>query len=260
MILLDGDCWGKLKRAERDIEPLQASRTSTNMPVEIVPMRPADIPSLVDCIQVAFEDDPYFTWAFDTRPGVFNKARNYASLKARCEWGMRNALFYVAKDTDSEDPERVVGVSMWIKPRRSDAPQSWSEWVDDYVLWFRQGVNILWYRGWGGLRLNRYWIWQREHTAAQNEIWTDPEGYYFVNIVVVRPGLQGKGIGRRLFEVVTKMADREGRKCYLESSRDKPNTTIYEKMGFKLAKKMVCDDAGEVCELFCMVREPQSTA
>lgn len=90
----------------------------------------------------------------------------------------------------------------------------------------------------------------------QSKLWTDPAGYYFCNIVVVDPASQGKGIGRALFENVFEMADKEGRKCYLESSRDVPNTEIYRKLGFEKVKKMDCDDEGEVCELFCMVREP----
>jgi hypothetical protein len=31
-------------------------------------------------------------------------------------------------------------------------------------------------------------------------------------------------------------------------------------MGFKLAKKMVCEDEGDACDLFCMFREPQQAS
>ena len=175
---------------------------------------------------------------------------------------MKNALFYVAKDTDAlaEKRDEVVGVSMWMKPRNVNVAQSWGEWWDEYVLWFKQGLNVIWYHGRGGLRTDRYWIWKREQAKAQSEIWTDPEGYYFCNIVVVSPEVQGKGIGKMLFEVVTKRADEEERKCYLESSRAEPNVRIYERMGFETRKKMVCvseDEGSERCDLFCMVREPR---
>ncbi|EXJ94220.1 hypothetical protein A1O1_02613 [Capronia coronata CBS 617.96] len=230
------------------------------MGIEIRPIQPEDIPSVVECIQLAFADDPYHQWAFDTRPGKFNKERNFASLKAKCEWGMRNALFYVAKDIDAGADAPVLGVSMWMKPRPADGvgdKQTWSEWLDDYILWFKQGWNLLRFQGRGGLITKRYWIWKREQAVAQKDIWTDPNGYYFCNIVTVRPGHQGKGIGRRLFEVVTDLADQEGRKCYLESSKEEPNIAIYEKMGFRLARSMVCEDGGDVCHLFCMIRDPQ---
>ena len=230
------------------------------MPIVIQPITPHDIPSAVQCIQLSFADDPYAVWVFDK--AHFNGDRNFHSLKAKCEWGIRNvcALFYVAKDTDAVNPDEVVGVSMWMKPRNVSDRQTWREWMDDYVLWLKQSANLLWYRGRGGLRTDRYWIWKREQATAQKEIWTDEDGYYFCNIVTVLPQCQGKGIGRLLFEVVTTVADEEGRSCYLESSRDEPNVKIYKKMGFEMSRKMVCvaeDGTGDDCDLFCMVRPPK---
>lgn len=74
--------------------------------------------------------------------------------------------------------------------------------------------------------------------------------------MVVLPGQQGKGIGKALAKEVTKLADKEGKRCYLESSRDVPNIKIYESFGFHFVKQMDCDDDGVVCPLFCMVRDP----
>lgn len=50
-----------------------------------------------------------------------------------------------------------------------------------------------------------------------------------------------------LFEAVTKRADREGVKCYLESSKSVPNVQIYERMGFEMRKEMECRDGDDVC-------------
>ncbi|KAK5094539.1 hypothetical protein LTR70_004076 [Exophiala xenobiotica] len=232
------------------------------MSVTVVPITPADIPATVQCIQDAFDSDPYNNWVFDKATplakGSFDTARNYASLKAKCEWGMRSsyALFYVAKDESG----KVIGVSMWTTPAMTSQPQTWGDWLNYYRLWVEQGINVLWYQGWGGLRRDRYWIWKREQAACQSELWTDDNGYYFVNIVVVSPKAQGKGVGRMLFEVVMSKADNEGRRCYLESSRLEPNVRIYEKMGFVVSKKMRCvaeDGTNEGVDLFSMMREPQ---
>jgi GNAT superfamily N-acetyltransferase len=104
--------------------------------------------------------------------------------------------------------------------------------------------------GHGGLITKRYWIWKARQSEAQTELWTDKErGYYFCNIVTVRPDAQGKGIGRKLFEVVTDRADHEGVKCYLESSKNEPNVQIYEKMGFRMVKTLECVDKGDVCQV-----------
>ncbi|EED14845.1 GNAT family acetyltransferase, putative [Talaromyces stipitatus ATCC 10500] len=233
------------------------------MSIQILPLQQEDIPGVVECIQEGFADDPYFKWVYDgTR---FNKERNSSSLTARCLWGINNALFYVAKEVDNNNqPQqggrngRILGVSCWLAPQPASQAQSWYSWSQLWLLSFRQLLTNIRFFGRGGLIVKRYWIWKEQQTAAQKEIWTDKErGYYFCNIVTVRPDAQGKGIGRKLFEVVTQRADREGVKCYLESSKSEPNVKIYEKMGFELVKVIDCDDGGDVCRLFCMVREPK---
>lgn len=75
--------------------------------------------------------------------------------------------------------------------------------------------------------------------------------------MVVKPGHQGKGIGKALAREVTKQADREGKRCYLESSRDVPNIKVYESMGFHFVKTMDCVDESTGIKLYCMVREPK---
>lgn len=243
-----------------DVRALICSFSLSNMPLQISPITREQITPAARLVQVAFDQDPYNLWVFDKQK--FNQARNLASLKARCEWGIRNALFFVATDPESLDPDEVIGVSMWMPPTPADASQSWSSWMDDWTLWGKQIWNLVRYRGRGGLITKRYWIWKEQQARAHNEVWQDPKGYYFCNIVVVKPDIQGKGIGRKLVEVVTRQADAQGRKCYLESSRDVPNVQIYEKLGFKLVKKMRCEDIDgkggtKGCDLFCMVREPQ---
>ena len=113
--------------------------------------------------------------------------------------------------------------------------------------------------GRGGLRVNRYWIWKARQAEAQKELWTDEQGYYFCNIVTVLPGEQGRGIGRKLMQAAMDQADKEDRKCYLESSRLVPNVAIYEKMGFRLVREMRCDDGveGEGCDVSDRLRKAE---
>ncbi|PMD58972.1 acyl-CoA N-acyltransferase [Hyaloscypha bicolor E] len=224
--------------------------------ISISPLREEDIPGAVDAIQEAFAEDPYNLWVYNDRSKL-NLNRNRVSLGIRCRWGIRNALFYVAKDLVSDEKDKVLGIAMWIPPRQTKLKKTWGEWLEGWKLWCQQvGMNV-WY-GRGGLNVKRYYIWKQRQAEAQSEIWTDPKGYYFCNVIVVLPEAQGKGIGRALFREVTQKADAEGRRCYLESSRDEPNTKIYEAMGFHFVKQMDCDDGGDVCQLYCMVREPQS--
>ncbi|KAM3083667.1 hypothetical protein ACMFMG_002216 [Clarireedia jacksonii] len=213
----------------------------------------SDIPGAVNVIQEAFKEDPYNLWVFNDRSKL-NLIRNSVSLGIRCRWGIRNALFYVAKDSKND---RILGVAMWLPPRPIGSKETWAEWFDSWKMWCQQVGMNLWY-GRGGLNVKRYYIWKDRQAEAQSEIWTDPLGYYFLNIMVVHPDAQGKGIGKLLAKEITAIADREGKQCYLESSRDVPNMKIYEAMGFHFVKKMVCDDEGETCDLYCMVRNPKA--
>lgn len=140
---------------------------------------------------------------------------------------------------------------MWTPPTPTSSPPTWSATLDVWALWFRQGLLNIQFWGRGGLRVNRYWIWKARQAEAQKELWTDEQGYYFCNIVTVLPGQQGRGIGRKLMQVAIDKADKEGRKCYLESSRMVPNVAIYEKMGFRLVREMRCEDGveGQGCDV-----------
>ncbi|KAL3444491.1 acyl-CoA N-acyltransferase [Aspergillus insuetus] len=236
------------------------------MVIKVHPLTEKDIPGAIEVIQVAFAEDPYFRWVFDEK--TFNKTRNYGSLEARCLWGIKNAIFHVAKEESGpEGPEGILGVSCWLPPHPPSQPESWTSWYEGWVLWLRQGLNNLRHGGRGGLNVKRYYIWKERQAEAQGAIWDDERGYYFCNIVAVRPEAQGKGVGRLLFEEVTRKADEEGVKCYLESSRNQPNVGIYEKLGFDMRKVMECRDEsstgegeGNVCMLYCMVREPKKSS
>ncbi|EER37425.1 acetyltransferase [Histoplasma capsulatum H143] len=238
------------------------------MAIEISKLAKEDIPCSVEIVQKAFEDDPYFLWVFDAQK--FSKERNAASITARCLWGINNGLFYVAKEVPStngdgatsvgppkKNASRIVGVAMWLPPHPLSEPESWYSYFQSWILTFRQAANNILFRGHGGLNIKRYWIWKDAQNAVQSEIWNDSRGYYFCNVIAVADDARGKGIGKKLVEIVTDKADQEGMKCYLESSKKVPNLEIYGRMGFKFAKEMECHDGEDVCKLYCMTREPK---
>lgn len=110
-------------------------------------------------------------------------------------------------------------------------------------------MNNIFFLGRGGLNLARYWVYKQMQRDAHQEIWTDPRGYYFCNIVCVSSSVRGMGVGKRLMEAVMDKADAEGMSCYLESSKGYPNVSIYEKMGFKMAKEIECVEGGDICRV-----------
>ncbi|KXJ89476.1 acyl-CoA N-acyltransferase [Microdochium bolleyi] len=222
------------------------------MTITISNLTEKDIPGAVKVVQDAFEHDPYHVWVFDH--ATFNKERNAQSLSIRMQWGMRNGIFHVAKEEGSDE---VLGVAMWLRPQAAGTPPSWGDWLEGWRLWLGQVRMNLWF-GRGGLNVRRYYIWKDAQARVQSEVWDDPRGYYFLNIMVVSPRAQGKGVGGRLMRAVSDQADRENMPCYLESSRDVPNVAIYGRLGFRLAKDMVCDDGGEAIKLYTMIREPNA--
>ncbi|EDU48381.1 Acetyltransferase domain containing protein [Pyrenophora tritici-repentis] len=226
------------------------------MPIQVTRMAEADIDGAVTTIQEAFADDPYKHWAFPD-PSKFSPVRNRLSLSMRCRWGIKHGLFHVARDT--LDPTKILGCAMWMPPHPTSEPESWSLYLSYWYIWLNQIRMNLWH-GRGGLSKTRYWIWKARQAEAQKELWTDPNGYYFCNIVTVLPEAQGKGVGKALINEVLDMADKEGRRSYLEASRLEPNVAIYERFGFKLVREMECRDGDgekDSLTLYCMMREPK---
>ncbi|KAJ5646462.1 Acyl-CoA N-acyltransferase [Penicillium lividum] len=240
------------------------------MSIEIVPLAEADIAGVVDCVQKTFADDPFFRWAFDANK--FKVERNAASMAAHLRFSLNCGYpVFVAKvgraaneyKTDHEIrlvPGTIVGFSWWSPPEASAMPQTWSVWAQEWLLSFRQLAFNIRFAGRGGLKVRRYWLWKKAQKDTQDDLWTDPRGYYYCSLLGVSSQVRGMGVGRRLMETILQRADEEGISCYLESSKGYPNIAIYEKMGFQVSKEIMCDDGGDVCKLYGMTRKPKTKA
>jgi len=66
-----------------------------------------------------------------------------------------------------------------------------------------------------------------------------PEKHWYIYMLQVDPSCQGKGLGKRLLNFVSTLADRRGVPVYLETVGDR-NVKIYEKMGFNVVKSYTC--------------------
>ncbi|EAT84122.2 hypothetical protein SNOG_08954 [Parastagonospora nodorum SN15] len=82
----------------------------------------------------------------------------------------------------------------------------------------------------------------------------EDEAWYLVYIGTKHSG-RGKGHARKLIEHVTKLADGEGRACYLESSNAR-NPPIYRRFGFEVCRTIQLQRGGRNIPLDIMVREP----
>ncbi|KAL9613696.1 MAG: hypothetical protein Q9167_001773 [Letrouitia subvulpina] len=82
----------------------------------------------------------------------------------------------------------------------------------------------------------------------------DQKSWYLVYIGT-KPEGRGKGYAKKLVEDVTRQADANGQKCYLESS-NAINPKIYAKFGFEMMEAIYLKRGPEPIQLDIMVRHP----
>ncbi|CAA9965052.1 hypothetical protein CFE70_007906 [Pyrenophora teres f. teres 0-1] len=140
-------------------------------------------------------------------------------------------------------------VALWMPPGQN---------MDDYLTSFRSGMWRLNYRlsAEGKRRFYNEFMPLLHDTMHTTLGERELEAWYLVYIGT-RPSGRGKGHARKLIEHVTKVADREGRPCYLESS-NAANPPIYRKFGFEVTRQINLQRGGRNIPLDIMVREPAS--
>ncbi|EGP84597.1 uncharacterized protein MYCGRDRAFT_110851 [Zymoseptoria tritici IPO323] len=139
-------------------------------------------------------------------------------------------------------------VALWMPPGQN---------MDDYLTILRSGMWRLNYQlsAEGRKRFFDEFLPLLNSTKAQVLGDRDDSSWYLVYIGTRASG-RGKGYARKVIDYVTDVADREGRACYLESSKE-VNQRIYGRMGFEVVKKVYLQREREAVELDIMVREPK---
>jgi GNAT superfamily N-acetyltransferase len=107
----------------------------------------------------------------------------------------------------------------------------------------RIGMNIIKRMGPAFAPLVEY---RREYMSKNN--------FLYLEVVGVASEFQGKGYGRKLIEVVTEKADREGIQLLVGAGSEE-NVMTYERFGFKVIKEIILP----IINLpdWEMIREPQ---
>jgi predicted acetyltransferase len=128
--------------------------------------------------------------------------------------------------------------------------------MDDYLTIFRSGMWRLNYRlsTEGKRRFFDEFLPLLHDTMHTSLGAREHEAWYLVYLGT-KSSARGKGHARKLIEHVTRLADREGRPCYLESS-NACNPPIYKKFGFEQKRTINLQRGGRNIPLDIMVREP----
>lgn len=128
--------------------------------------------------------------------------------------------------------------------------------MDDYLTMFRSGMWRLNYRlsAEGKRRFFQEFLPLLHDTMHATLGEREHEAWYLVYLGT-RPSGRGKGHARKLLEHVTRVADRDGRACYLESS-NVSNPPIYRKFGFEERRTIHLQRGEKNVPLDIMVREP----
>lgn len=146
-------------------------------------------------------------------------------------------------------------VALWMPPGKN---------MDDYYTMFRSGMWRLRYKltTEGATRFFQEFL-PKLHEAKNKALGIDDDNSWYLVYIGTRPGSQRKGYAKALIEMVTKHADAEGLKCYLESSHQN-NFDFYKRRGFQASAeipKLYLErvKGRKPVELDIMVREPDPT-
>ena len=86
-----------------------------------------------------------------------------------------------------------------------------------------------------GARYSRFWDWIESNLP--------PEPCWLLDLVGVRPDVQGRGIGRSLIAHGTERAAAAGQPAFLETGNES-NVALYESLGFRVVRHEQAPDDG----------------
>lgn len=163
----------------------------------------ADARQVGEITSDAFRDDPFNRWLFGTYAGI----RGVFIPLARHVY-VPNGFSYRLGDE---------GAAMWMLPGGDDRIGFWAMQKLRFNAVFRASRGA---------------IGRIEHTVAAMEAAHPRFAHAYLFTIGVRPGAQGKGLGRRLMLPVLAACDRAGLPAYLENSNPQ-NHGFYRSCGFE---------------------------
>jgi ribosomal protein S18 acetylase RimI-like enzyme len=181
----------------------------------------------------AFFDDPLFEWVF----------QDEADRRTRLPWLMSVGLNVGLRSGEVHTTSGpMLGHAVWLPPGDTH--------VDDERLASAGFVDAD--RQMGAASLARFGSFMEQ--VGQHHQQLVPEPHWYLMILGVDPPFQGQGVGGVLLQPVLARADREARRCYLETTKER-NLAFYRRHGFDVVREDVPDESGP--RVWLMVRVPR---
>jgi GNAT superfamily N-acetyltransferase len=197
---------------------------------DIKKLREDGVPGVVDALVRAFRDDPMMSWVFPDGTRRRRQLERSFRLYLRRIWLPQDECYTT---------DRLTGAALWMPPG------TWDLAPLEQLRLFPSTVAI------AGRDLPRL---IRTLTAIESSHPREP--HYYLAVLGVEPGSQGRGFGAALIGPVLDTCDRERVPAYLEASTPR-NRALYERNGFQTVEELrVAKDAPP---LWRMWREPGAT-
>ena len=207
----------------------EGASTRGKLDVEVRKATAADLAPLTAVLARAFDDDPLVNWMIAQDRRRARRVFDSMDLTLR-KMTMPFGEVYTTAD--------VQGGALWTPPGK------WKLGVLQQLLLTPQVAGFAtWKRlpkvmgGINGI--------EKKHPHQ-------PHFYLFV--LGVDSGMQGRGLGGQLMRPVLERCDREGIPAYLESSKEK-NVPLYERNGFKVTEVYTVPNGGP--PIWLMWRDPR---
>jgi ribosomal protein S18 acetylase RimI-like enzyme len=195
--------------------------------VDIVKAATDDAPQIARTLARSFEDDPAARWFFpDDSDRLSRLERMFGEL------ALPNTLPHEETYTTGE----LAGAALWIPPGEADTG------IVEQLRMLPKTVSI-W--GLGALRAVRGFAFMESRHPG--------EPHYYLWILGVHPGRQGRGIGTALMRPVLERCDEEGVPAYLEATSSR-NRDLYLRNGFEVVEEVRWPGDGP--PLWLMWRKP----
>ncbi|MGH9021166.1 MAG: GNAT family N-acetyltransferase [Acidimicrobiales bacterium] len=190
--------------------------------------RDHDLDTVSRTIELAFVDDPLWSWALARRDGRTEHQRLFWRLFV--EGALRYDATWVA--------DEGAAASVWIPPGGTDLSSDQEEQLDALV------VTHLGDRG------DRF----RELLSRFEDHHPRDEPHYYLSLLGTHPDARGRGVGMALLTLNLAVVDAEHAPAYLESSNP-ANDVRYRSVGFEpVGSYFAPDDGPEVTTMWRRAR------